>query len=258
MREVDRLRAEVARAQRLAGDKMRRVQKGTGAVVRGTQFDPTRDAAKVARYNSKQLRSYLSQLDSFRDRSVQFVGGAKGAPIPQADWNRFASVQATYNRIAAGDLESVANVTLRGGQTIAQRENTFLPETHGARGRSANRPLGEIRTDSFQVASDSALAKLEAGLRKRMSASYKREKLGNQRLELAAMMDRVGESALKSRISELSDKQFNALWNYTDFADFISTRYEALKRMSVAEESHVADEFRGEVIETFKWAKNIR
>ena len=258
MREVDKLRSEVMRAQRLASDKMRRLKKSTGANVKGSEFDPTRDTSKVRRYNASQLKSYLSELNAFRDRSVQFLGGSKGAPIPRAAWNRYASVQATYNKMAQHDFASVAGIKLQGGQTIGEREATFLPDERSAGGRAANRPKGGINIKPGQVFSADALPMLEGRLRSRMAGQYQFNAIAAQRIELGEMLGRAGLEDLRPMVGKMNDRQFNALWNYTDFPDFISTRYEAMKHMSASEEAHVSDEFRGEVVGTLKWAQRIR
>lgn len=252
------LRAEVMRSQSLAKTKMRRIRKSTGAVVEGTPFDPTRPADRVAKYNSRQLKSYARELEQFRRRETQFVGGAKGAPIPRAQWNRYQNVQASYNRVAGREFTQVESVTLPGGQTVGGREALFLPENRSAGGRASNRPRGNVSLRADQIASADALPALENRLRSRMTETYYRKTLKRQRFELTELLSRAGMSDLAPEVGKLSDAQFNTLWNYTDFPEFMSARYESVKNQSVEEEAHTSDEHRREVESTLGWARKIR
>ena len=255
---VAALRAQVLKSQRLAVSKMNRIQKSEGAQVRGSQFDPTRDPAKVARYNSKQLRAYNAELEAFRARNVQFVGGAAGKPIPRAMWNRYKGVQDTYNRVSGREFEQIARVKLPGGQSIGDRELTFLPEARSAAGRASNRPRGAVTLQSWQIAGADAIPALEKRLRSRMSETHYRRTLKRQRWELGELLSKGGMADLSAEIPKMSDAQFNTLWNYTDFPEFMSTHYESVKNMNTADEAKVSDDHRNEVASTLKWAQRIK
>ena len=252
------LRAQVARAERLVGAKASRILKGTGAAVAGSEFDPRRDSARTRGYNATQLRSYLAQLDAFRNPKVQFVGGAKGAPLPKHLWQRYLNIQTTYGGKVAEELGSVADVKLQSGQTVAEREATFMPEKRSALGRSANRPLGTVELEPGNIASVKALESLEDRLRRRINPNHVDRTLKYQRGTMVEMLERLGESDLIKGAEGMTHKQFNVLWNYTDFADFLSQRYESVKHMNVAEEVRTSDEFRAEIRTTLKWAKGAR
>lgn len=254
---IKKLRAEVMRAHKLAGDKARRIQKQTGANVVGSEFDPRRDASKVGRYNASQLRKYLSELDSFRDRGTQFVAGSGGAPIPKHLWARYENLQSLYNARADAAFSEISGVKLPGGSSIGQREEDLEPAKRSMLGRAANRPLGRVELSAKQIAEAGALPMLEKRLRGRLSEASTSRAIGVQRFHMAEMLSAIGEHDLVEKFSELNDRQFSALWNYTDFADFISTRYESVKKMSAHEQSKTGDDIRRDILDQYEWAKTI-
>lgn len=258
MSNIAKLRAEVMRAHKLAGDKARRVEQSTGAKVAGSSFDPRRDPSKVSKYNARQLRAYQAELAEFRSRNTQFVAGSRGTPIPKHQWVRYQNVQQTYNKLGSWELASVFNVELPGGSTIGEREATFLPEGRAAAGRASNRPQGGVNLDAGQIHSADALPMLEKRLRDRMSEGSLSRAISAQRYQMGEMLSAIGESDLIPEFGELTDKQFSTLWNYTDFPDFLSTRYESVKNMSVEEQTKTGENIRADIREQLNWAKKIK
>lgn len=254
---IKKLRDEVMRAHKLAGDKAHRIQKQTGAEVVGSEFDPRRDVSKVGRYNAAQLRKYLSELDTFRDRGTQFVAGSGGAPIPKHLWTRYENLQSLYNSRSEAAFADISGVKLPGGGTIGKRETDLEPAKRSMLGRAANRPLGRIDLKAGQIAGADALPMLEKRLRGRLSEASTARAIGVQRFHMAEMLSAIGEFDLVEKFGELDDRQFSALWNYTDFADFISTRYESVKKMSTEEQTKTGNDIRRDILDQYEWAKSI-
>lgn len=214
-REIDELRAEVARRQRAAASKIYRL-KANGVILGGSEFDPRRDTNRVARYNSAQLKKYLDDLNSFTRRNVQFVAGSEGVPLPKHRARALEMAVERVNRSVARHLSDIGDIKLRDqDMTIKQREATVEnPDIMAAKGQPSKRPMSMVDFEAKHVTSAKSLESLISGLNARLTSSYLPEELAKQREQAKQMFDRIGNAKWSERMAALSDRQFNALWNH--------------------------------------------
>lgn len=243
--ELRALRAEVRARHEAATKKVSRLRR-RGAELGGTAFDVRRDLSVVKRYNTKQLKTYLDQLNSFVDRSNAFVPGRGGVPIPAAKWREYTREERKFRRARLDELSSVGKFDLPGvgkGNTILDR---YYRLNDKSRAVGANRPFYELDRRSKDISSPEALDRLIKDMRKRNAPNYKPQKIKNARKELAEIINNLGSPTMtdaegnkvtwKSMVDKLNDYQFNILWNYTDFATKASSEYELARMRAMGRE----------------------
>ena len=257
MTDINDLRLRVRKAHALAGKKVSRLKTHNNADIAGTRLDPRRDPALIKRYTRKQLESYLGSLDTFRSRKVQYATGATGNRINMGLWQKYKAAERAYNRKANERLRAVSGIKLLGSDaTIGERDEAFKPVLQ-AKGAST-RPYARTVRDVTGIVDDDAIKKLTAQLQKKLSADYSQQTIVRQRMELADMLTSLGESDLIDLAGGLTDRQFDALWNYTDFATNVSERYEVVKSKNVTHDAATSEDFRDDIVEILAWAETIK
>lgn len=241
-RDIDRLRREVRKSQRLAKDKVGRLSdKG---VTNLGKFNPVRYDANLDRYTKKQLETYKSQLDSFRSRSRQFVPGARGTAIPAEDYRAYVR---QHNRRRSDAQKFFAKV-----------DDTKLPSTGMTFGqaRDMSDALGNIMQDqtstrwdklepkrSKQFTSPKALAKEMRRIQRENRKGFEKwQKEAGLRMIKGGdgspgLLDDRNSRDIVRRLEALSPKQFTVLWNQKKFPDAARRFYLTLKDMLSPEES---------------------
>lgn len=225
MSEVNRLRDEARKRRAAATAKAARIRRSTGANVAGTEFDPRRPHGDVSKMNSASLRKYIRELNSFVDRGVQFTAGDRGAPLPRGSWNSFERKQAKLRQMnqenqrvlgqfqAFGTEESVSDVKDR------RYKNRGQGGRRGAFNDTDYRP-GEITNAK-------ALNELEAHLDKMFSPKFMSQRRSNYRHGVMEAFKIMGELQLMEEFAQLSDFQFDVLWNDPRFAEVVFAKYDA-------------------------------
>lgn len=252
--QLDLLRAEVRRAHRNATNKVSRLR-GQGVEVGGTNVDPRRNLKNVNRYTERQLRTYLRELDSFRDRGTSFRAGARGSTISGAKWREYQALERQYNKIAERSQEAVSQIRLTThGMTIGERDAMLRNTSPAAKGQ--RRPLDPIRRNVRGIESDRALDKLIGDMRKRLSPSYEKTQVNRQRRIARQMTQDTGTARFRKGINRLSNKQFNILWNYTNFANLLSQWYETRQSDEDTPEwvASTRDDAGGTISDLLAWA----
>jgi hypothetical protein len=245
--EIERLRQEVARRQRAAGQKISRLRK-RGVEISGTQFDVRRDPSKLKSYNRNQLRAQLTRVNNFVNRGNQFVAGDSGAPIPRNRWQEYKRQEAMFNAKGSAHFEKVAdtfipatgfkltgNVDKTKGLTVRQRE-TMRADKPKAAGEVANRAYYALDRSPRNVTGADSVETLIQDLKNRNSKKYLPQKISNSRREFMEMLKTMGNHELMEQAARLQDDQFDVLWNYTSFATDIGLEYDLRQLQSAGRE----------------------
>ena len=246
--ELERLRALARKRHAAATRKVNRLRNTKDADVAGTKFDPRRDLAGLKRYNTAQVMAYIKRLDSFLDRRNQFVGDARQRPIPvygKNGWKEYQDAQNKYNRLAVGKFDDIRDVRLPSGMTVGEREATLKSDHPLAGNPSVIKPHAPVVREPRNIAHPDKLKGLIKDLNYKMSKSYDKKQLAQDRDELSKIMAVVKEPGLQAKINSLSARQFNVLWNYTNFATAASFMYAVLQsQMTKGEQPWQAERIR--------------
>lgn len=224
--ELNALRAEVRRRHKAATSKVSRLR-SRGVELGGTNIDVRRDLSKVKRYNATQLRAYAATLDRFVSRQTAYVPGDKGVPLPAAKWREYKRLERMNNRRTNTEYEKVADTFLPTPSIRIRDRRTMLSQS--ALGQSANVPFQEMNRKSTGITNEKALDKIIEQMRDKTRRGYLPEQLAKSREQFMKMLGEIGEQRYLKAASELSDAQFDILWNYTSFATQISSDYEIMK-----------------------------
>lgn len=96
-----------------------------------------------------------------------------------------------------------------------------------------------------------------------MSPGYEFQTRARQRMEMSEMFAQLGitsdsaQSHLYTQFQGLSDRQFDILWNYTEFATHVSARYEAIKVANARDAAMIEESFADDIQEALDWAKSL-
>lgn len=259
MNELERLR-EIARSRRSAvTSKIARIRRNTGVDVTGKPDDPRRPVEVVKRYNSRQLNNYIAELNAFQSRSVGFVAGAGGVPIPKSKWAEYKRLERRYNAQGAQHEAAIADIFLpTAGMTLRQRNAMIHPT---AVGEVVNRPYSQIERSPQQVPSTNALDTLIRDMYRRTEREFLPGEIKKSRKQLNDMLKTAGNGEFVKRANILTDSQFDTLWNYTNFATLVSLSYEMAKlRAADAKErwhDSVVEDAASDIGELFDWASQL-
>lgn len=223
--DINELRAEVLRRQKAANAKVARLTR-KGVNLSNTKFDVRRNTSLVGTYNKRQLNSYLDKLNSFVHRSNAFVGGSSGTPIRRSVWSQYRKAERSYNDYVGRVSNRVDAVKLRSGNTVGQRKAILSDKHNRGIGNASKVPFNEIKRHAGNVTSEKAALALARDLDRKRSRKTVQKNLSASRRQFARMAKEIGDPDLARRVSDLTDYQFDILWNYEGFASDVSQRYE--------------------------------
>lgn len=231
--ELARLRAEVRARHRAAGNKVSRLR-ARGVELAGTGYDVRRNAANIKKYNTRQLKSYLNELNSFNARTNGFVAGDSGVPLPAAKWREYKRLEKKYNQIGNREYEKVGDTFLpQAGVKVRDRRKML---SQSALGEAVHSPYQEINRRARGIVNEQALDKLTEQMRGKTSRDYLPGEIAKSREQFMDMLKEIGNPEYIDAANKLSDDQFDTLWNYTSFASEVSSDYEIMKMKARGEE----------------------
>lgn len=208
---LERLRAEVRRTRTNATRKAARYRR-QGVRVAGSDFDPRRAVGAESRYNERQLKSYLNDLQGFTSRRTQFVGLSGGQPVTRQRFRQFEQTQQRFNLTRGYMSEGVESRRMPSGQTIAQERSMLRQDAY------SNKILDRANLTPQNIASPQALDKLERRLRQRASPRGQRSDIRMARNHLNHMFTNTpGLSPV--RADNLSDNDVLTLVSSTSFME---------------------------------------
>ncbi|QXG07810.1 hypothetical protein [Curtobacterium phage Reje] len=221
----DEIRREIRRRLQSVNRKVRRIE-NSGVEISGTEFDPRRRDAPLNRYNRVQLNNYRKRLDSFMDRSNQFVGDSSRRPIPRKEWQAYKGPERAANRNADKLARKYGDIKLPDGNTVLGRDamarNVNFPMTANA---ASNSPLHKLERVPRNIASRKALKRLTQQQQAKVNPFYQDKLVSAGRRDARKMLKELGDTETQKKLNKLTDKQFHVLWAYTEFPDLLSRRY---------------------------------
>lgn len=256
--DINELRAEITRREKAATAKISRLRR-TGVMVSGSTADPRRSSGRIARYNTKAAQGYLNDLNSFVSRKNRYVAGVEGAPISLNVYNRAQATSERFNALVTNRYESVKSIHIpEQGMTIQR----FDEDVKRARARgSVSRPLAIESREAFEFTSEASVARWEQSLTRKMKPGYRKAYLKFQRMQMMKALDAYGDPELDKMARELTDEQFDVLWNYTDAPRMIFQGYHAAKLFAANRvddtASKIHEDATDETHDWFKWASTL-
>lgn len=217
--DIKLLREMVRKRRGAVTSKENRIRRNTGIELQGTQDDPRRPPSVVNKYNSRQLNSYLAELNAFMNRGNGFIPDASGSFIKKADWTAYKKAERANNAIARAEFNAVKNIhdPFR-NMKIGEAEPLFTPDNKRAQGDIRHRPFSIVDRKPENIKNAAALAKLKKQLEGKLDKGYLPKAIKASRKQANQMLDNAGMSEFRTTMKALSDSQFNVLWNYTGFA----------------------------------------
>lgn len=258
---LNELRAEVRRRQIAAQRKVARLKR-KGVDVGGTPFDVRRDPGNISRYNSKQLQSYLGQLNNFTSRTTAFVPGVEGSPIRASKWREYKRAEKAYLGVANAHYEGVKDTFIpAAGRTVQGFDESMRrPRKSGTGG--VPRPYEQLSgLSSFEVMDEKKLARLQKRLEQKTSQGYLPKELKKQKFQMLQATSLYGDPELTDMAKKLTNDQFDTLWNYTDAPRDLFAGYHFMQLLSNSKadeaQANIHDDASHETRLWLEWASNL-
>lgn len=262
MSELERLRNEVAKRRQAATNKINRTRRQSGANIAGSDFDPRRNAGVEHRYNSRQLKSYLGQLNDFMRRGNQFVSGLAGAPLQRGQFLNYKRVEAEHDAIRRAHDARMAAIETPSGMTVAGNKEML----HQGQGQAVYGPYRMFNRSSTDIPSVSALRQLTRDMVNRVSTNFFGNKVQKDKENLKKALIAIGEHENMARIDNLSDYQFDALWYGTNIAEAVFMQYGIMSEKQSDSLDSQKEKWQDRVVESavaefgtvLQWAENLQ
>lgn len=227
MNEKDRLRQEIAKAQKSVSNKINRIQRQTGAKVSGSQFDPRKPAGAEKRMRSERnMREYLANLRVFMSPANQFISGQNGAPLRKGYFlNIYKKNEQAVEAVRQQRDKAMGDIKTPTGLSVRQQK-AAIPEAGGS---SVHGPFKKFDRDASAIKDMNALIKLNEDMVNKLKPDYLPGEIDKGRENIEKVADYLGESDIADQINDLNDYQFDLLWFGTNYADRLFLYYELVK-----------------------------
>lgn len=256
--ELEELRNEVRARHRAATNKVSRLRR-RGVELAGTNYDVRRDLSKIKTYNAAQLKAYRDRLNSFTARTNGFVPGDSGVPLPSAKWREYKRLEQQYNRIGNREYAKVGETFLPQPGVKVRDRRSMLAQS--ALGGAVQSPYQEINRNNRGITSEAALDKITEQMRTKTSRDYLPGEIAKAREQFTEMLKTIGNSEYINAAKNLSDDQFDTLWNYTSFATEVSSDYEIMKLKARGEQERAHEKIHKDntdvINDLLSWASSL-
>lgn len=260
-RQIDNLRRAAVRRANAAGRKIEQLR-ASGIIVSGSEFDPRRDAAKIARYNSRQVNAYIRNLNNFI-KNAEFVPSAGGKPIPVSAANRFERTKQRFNayvdKYREGFKDLVVDYADGSAPLTVEQINKIGSDDWKtfAKGRSAQRPLAHSESEIQNIEGIDKLRKLEQFMREKMKGDYLPSRIARGREEARQMIAQLNSPDLQADIDKLNDFQFSVVWHEMGLADSLSSTYWTVMNADNADAAKMQEASMNDTRKIVKWGQGI-
>lgn len=253
--------ARVRARHRAATSKASRLR-SNGVEVTGTGIDPRRDLSRVKNYTVRQLEAYERELNAFTDRRTSYVAGSEGRPLPRNAWSRYKRLERQVNELHAGRMARIADVHIpMAGMTVGERQETLRSKFPTMHGPAANNPYAVVNRVPEQIRSPEALARFTRQMEQRLDDGYQLKNNRAARKNIRDMLNASGLKEIQPRIDRLSSSQLRVLWNFTKFAEDLSTNYELITAGAVQAQGRYAKQQMANALEDVNdyldWAETL-
>ena len=263
--DLNSIRADIARLRTLVTKKVSRLKTRRGAAVSGTEFDPRRAPKVEKKYTRRQAEAYRAELQGFLSRGTQFVGGARGFVMKQEKWNAYKKLEQQYNDRVNQHFDSISGVKLPfGGETIGSRMARRKPPHPQMAYEAFHAPYDPPVRTPQSVDSAKALKKLMDSMKKKANPNFDKQFIEKNRNQFTGMADRLGDDALAEAVKNLTDAQFDILWNYSEMPYDMSLWYETQKLIEDGNTKHplvtsgAAESAKREYAKLVEWASKLK
>lgn len=259
--DINDIRAEVARRQKAANAKIARLRR-KGVQLTGSEFDVRRDPSRVARYNSRQLQSYLGQLNEFTSRRQQFVAGSEGVPIPAHVYNHAQRVAREYNAYVREREAPLMGIDIpQSGMTVGEFQRDVVGSRKRGKGARNERPLSIEQREAFEFVNADRVRDWQANLQKKMRPNYMNERIEKQRYVMLQAVSAFGDKEMTELAKGLTDDQLDVMWNYTDAPRDTFSGYHILQLFGSGKadeaQANIHDDATHETREWLRWASKL-
>lgn len=236
MSRIEELRLEVRKRRSAVTAKERRILNNTGIDLKDTPEDPRRPPKVIKKYNTKQLYTYLGELNAFMMRDNGYVPDSSGGFIRKRDWLRYKRSERKLNKIVEAHFDNIGGINdPYRNVTIREAESSYVPDTKRAQGEIRHRPYNEVNRNSKNIKNAAALKKLQDQVEGKLDKGYFPKAIAAGRKQANQMLDGAGLTDLKEMVASLSNRQFDVLWNYWGFAGRLSQAYVNYRNKNVRE-----------------------
>lgn len=220
-------RLHARKRMRAATKKISRLKTVYGTQLSGTDLDPRVSVKHLNKLNGRQVDALVRRLDKFMERSNQFVPDARGRVMSAKPYRQYVNAVRRYNRRVQARQTRYANVFLdSAGMTVAQRRAMRKPVHPHMHDPVVNAPMQLKVSKPTNFASRKGLETVLEGMERRLKPDYDRERIAANRGTLKQILDVIGDDRIDDLIGDLSDEQFDFLWNETAFLDDVSLKYD--------------------------------
>jgi len=235
-RELAGLRQQARKARQLAMRKENRIKRDLGVNNLGKYEPRIPSLDNIDRYTEKQLRSFIDRSEQFRQRTVQFERlGSPDRPeiITRQRWQQFDRQQRQRRQQAQAAFADIEDVLIPSkGQTIGQRRRDLTPERAGQLSDNVGTMAKPKRPE--QITSLDSLEVMEQKIREyneRGEHQLVRQKAMHVLDQMDPYFSAFGAEDIMEQVRNLTDDQFFALWNISDFANNAASIYENMKQL---------------------------
>lgn len=259
--DINELREEVLRRQKAATAKVSRLRR-KGVQLTGSEFDVRREPSRVGRYNTRQLKSYLNELNEFTSRRNAFVAGSEGAPIQAHVWKHAERRRAEYNEFVKNRYSQIQDTYIpKAGMTVRDFEKD-VKSTRRKRGHGVTNPFGfQPARPSTDFTSSEAVRIAAEAMNAKLKPSFIDASNNKAYRQLRAAVEVFGDDELTKQAMSLSPDQIDTLWNYTDAPRDAFSAYHFMQLFSnnLADETaeNILEDSSYEVREWIDWAKSL-
>ena len=235
---VEQARARAVARHRAVTKKISRLNRGVGAEISGTQFDPRGSLSDVRKMTSRQANAYIKKMDRFVDRKTQFVPDSQHRPMPMRNWLSYKDAEKAMNKIIQTEKKQFGKLKLPNGLTSEQARamtQTIHPHMHNP---ATNSMQKELDRKSKTAKDLRALDKLTMAMRNRATPKHRAEMERADRIATDKMLRAIGDDALANKVQKLSSAKFRFMFGHSEgFANDLSLDYEAWKKLMLAEKN---------------------
>ena len=260
-REIAALRAEAIRKHRNATRKISRLRANRDVELAGTQFDPRRSLSKVRKYNSRQLKVYVAELEKFTSRDVSFVRGSKGRVLSGQLWKEYQKAERKLHAVFQSQFDRYKSLKLpNSDENIEQRMYKMRPQHRAMADLAVHSMFDPTKRSSRGMMSDEAIKRLTKETIAKTAPEYISKRVASEREQAAHMLDIVGDEELARKISDLSDEQFLVMFEYTGFAASLSLNYEIAMMATMKRQAwhdRIANDQLDNAREYARWASGL-
>ena len=261
-KSVSALRAEVLRKHRNAQNKMARLARSKGVVLRGTEHDVLRDRQRVSGYTRKQLAAYAAQLDAFNDRKNQYLRGAEKTIITSREFRKLKQAERDFNRRANEFFNRIKDIKLPAavggtGISIGDRLEMLNRSPDYFENRAGVTPFSKRYFNPKNIVGDKSVKKLTEMLRGSFGAEYINKHMSVSRNMAVKWAENMGmPDEFIERVQGLTDEQMLVWYHYTDAAEKMGIRYDSLHALGEKAAS-IAEDAEDSLMQSVSWAGGL-